>query len=107
MVRRRTGAQLPQWLAEVTVEGNSELQRFGRGLQTDLAAVQAGLTERWSQGQVEGQINRLKFLKRQGYGRAGFALLQQRVLQRPRPRTGNPTPAAAYRYMALVSTKSA
>jgi transposase len=107
MVRRRTGAQLPQWLAEVTVEGNSELQRFGRGLQTDLAAVQAGLTERWSQGQVEGQINRLKFLKRQGYGRARFALLQQRVLQRPRPRTGNPTPAAAYRYMALVSTKSA
>ncbi len=99
MVRQRTGAQLPHWLAEVAVQGNSELQRFGRGLETYLAAVQAGLTERWSQGQVEGQINRLKLLKRASYGRAGLALLQQRVLQRPVVRT--------YRYMALVSTKSA
>jgi transposase len=48
IVRQRTGAQLPHWLAAVTVQGNSALQRFGRGLETDLAAVQAGLTERWS-----------------------------------------------------------
>jgi len=45
-------------------------------------AVLAGLNECWSQGQVEGHINRLKYLKRQSYGRAGLALLQQRVLQR-------------------------
>jgi hypothetical protein len=52
-----------------------------RGLQDDLIAVKAGLTLTWSNGVIEGQIHRLKLLKRQGYGRAGFALLRQRVLQ--------------------------
>jgi hypothetical protein len=47
----------------------------------DLAAVTAGLTRPWSQGPVEGQITRLKLLKRQSYGRAGFTLLRQRLLQ--------------------------
>ena len=42
--------------------------------------MQAGLTLEWSQGQVEGQVNRLKLLKRQSYGRAGFTLLRKRVL---------------------------
>jgi len=50
-------------------------------LQEDLAAVKAGLTLAWSNGPVEGQITRLKLRKRQAYGRAGFALLRQRVLQ--------------------------
>jgi len=43
--------------------------------------VRAGLTEPWSTGSVEGQITKLKLLKRQGYGRAGFTLLRQRVLR--------------------------
>lgn len=43
-------------------------------------AVQAGLSLPWSQGQTEGQITRLKLIKRQGYGRARFDLLRQRVL---------------------------
>jgi transposase len=46
-----------------------------------LAAVTAGLTLPWSHGPVEGQITRLKLLKRQGYGRAGFLLLRQRIRQ--------------------------
>jgi transposase len=46
----------------------------------DGAAVRAALTEPWSNGQAEGQVNRLKLLKRQSYGRAGFDLLRRRVL---------------------------
>ena len=57
------------------------LARFARGLQDDLTAIIAGLTLEWSNGVTEGQIHRLKLVKRQGYGRAGFALLRQRVLQ--------------------------
>jgi hypothetical protein len=57
-----------------------EIRTFAQGLQEDLAAIQAGLTLLWSNGPVEGHVNRLKLLKRQGYGRTSFALLRQRVL---------------------------
>ncbi len=57
-----------------------ELRSFARGLGRDEAAVRAGLDLPWSQGQTEGQITRLKLIKRQGYGRAKFDLLRQRVL---------------------------
>jgi transposase len=81
MVRERRGTDLEAWMAEAMHSGIGELARFARGLQEDLAAVTAGLTLDWSNGVTEGQIHRLKLLKRQGYGRAGFALLRQRVLQ--------------------------
>ena len=55
---------------------------FASRLWTDREAVEAATRLPWSNGQVEGQINRLKFIKRQMYGRAGFALLRQRVLYR-------------------------
>ena len=51
------------------------------GLQDDLAAITAGLTLTWSNGVTAGHFHRLKLVKRQGYGRAGFALLRQRVRQ--------------------------
>ena len=51
------------------------------GLERDLEAVQAGVSTRYSNGIVEGHVNRLKLLKRQGYGRADVGLLRQRVLQ--------------------------
>jgi len=54
---------------------------IARGLQDDLGALTAGLTLGWSNGPVEGQVTRLKLLKRQGYGRAGFPLLRQRIRQ--------------------------
>jgi transposase len=63
----------------VTRSGIEELARFAHGLQEDLSAITAGLTLEWSNGVTEGQIHRLKLLKRQGYGRAGVALLRQRV----------------------------
>jgi len=59
--------------------GIASLARFATGLQKDLSAVLAAVETDWSNGQVEGQINRLKMLKRQMYGRAGFALLRARV----------------------------
>jgi transposase len=80
LVRKRRGQDLGTWIAEATHSGLEALARFARGLQDDLAAVTAGLTLPWSNGVTEGQIHRLKLVKRQGYGRAGFALLRQRVL---------------------------
>ena len=55
------------------------MQNFAAGLKKDLAAVRAGLTEEWSNGPVEGFVNKLKLLKKQGYGRAGFDLLRARM----------------------------
>jgi len=54
--------------------------RFAYGLQKDISAVSAAVETHWSTGQVEGQVNRLKMIKRQMYGRAGFTLLRARVL---------------------------
>ena len=57
-----------------------ELRRFASFLEGDLSAVRAAFSSPWSSGQVEGQINRLKYLKRQMYGRAKLDLLRIRVL---------------------------
>ena len=56
------------------------LRRFAAKLKEDLSAVRAAFSSPWSSGQVEGQINRLKYLKRQMYGRAKLDLLRIRVL---------------------------
>jgi transposase len=80
LVRERRGCDLDVWITEVTQSGIEELARFAHGLQEDLRAITAGLTLEWSNGVTEGQIHRLKLLKRQGYGRAGVAFLRQRVL---------------------------
>ena len=73
-------ADLNAWLAEAHACGVSAVETFAAGLEQDGAAVRAALTEPWSSGQAEGQINRLKLLKRQSYGRASFDLLRQRIL---------------------------
>jgi transposase len=56
------------------------LKRFAKGIKEDFDAVRNALSFEWSQGQVEGQVNRLKLIKRQMYGRANFDLLRKRVL---------------------------
>ena len=81
LVRERRGDALAAWMTETSASGIAALVRFAQGLQEDLAAVQAGLTLPWSNGAVEGHVNRLKLLKRQSYGRAGVGLLRQRVMQ--------------------------
>jgi len=57
--------------------------RFVRTLKQDLSAVELAVSEPWSNGPVEGQLNRLKMLKRQMYGRAGIELLRARLLPEP------------------------
>ena len=81
MLRRREGARLPAWLKRAETSRVGDLARFARKLREDHDAVRAGLTLRWSNGQTEGQITRLKLLKRQAYGRAKVDLLRQRVLR--------------------------
>jgi len=63
------------------VSGIQELHRFAAGLLADEAAACAGLTMAWNNGQTEGQVNRLKLLKRQMYGRANYELLRRRVFR--------------------------
>jgi hypothetical protein len=72
MLRERQGEHLDAWLQQVLEQGVSELCSFAQGLQRDYDAVKAGLTLQWSQGAVEGHVQRLKLLKRQAYGRASF-----------------------------------
>ena len=76
-------ATLHGWLEEARRTGIHALERFVRTVKQDLKAVESAVTERWSNGPVEGQINRLKALKRQMYGRAGVDLLRARVLPLP------------------------
>ena len=73
-------AELAAWLADARLCSAPAIATFAVGLEADGAAVRAALTQPWSSGQAEGQINRLKMLKRQGYGRASFDLLRRRVL---------------------------
>ena len=81
IVRERRGERLDAWLAEVDAGEVPALRRFAKGLRADLAAVRAGLTERWSNGPTEGFVHKLKLVKRQAYGRAGFAVLRQRLVR--------------------------
>ncbi len=84
MVRERDAAALEPWLESAEHSGIQELVGLAQGLRQDIAAVTAALSTEWSAGQTEGNINRLKLLKRQMYGRAGFDLLRQRVLHTSR-----------------------
>jgi transposase len=76
----KDGQQMLWWIQNAKQCGIGSLVRFAFGLQKDLSAVLAAVETTWSNGQVEGQVNRLKTIKRQMYGRAGFGLLRSRVL---------------------------
>lgn len=80
LLTERAPDQLPPWLEQCEHSGIAELVGFAQGLRRDYAAVEAAVRFPWSQGQTEGQVNRLKMLKRQMYGRAGFDLLRRRML---------------------------
>ena len=80
MVRQRKQDQLDAWLQQASASPLQELRRFALGLRKEYAAMRAALSEPWSTGQVEGQLTRLKYLKRQMYGRANLDLLRLRVL---------------------------
>jgi transposase len=80
LVKERRASELDAWLEEARHCPAPEVSRFAQGLLADKAAVSAALSREWSNGQTEGQVNRLKMVKRTGYGRAGFDLLRAWVL---------------------------
>ena len=80
MVRERTPDAFDPWLDACAKSGVSDLVTFGAGLQREYKSVRSALELPYSTGPVEGHVNRIKVLKRQGYGRAKFDLLRQRVL---------------------------
>jgi len=85
LFRSKSAAKLDPWLDDAQKSGLYAMQRFVRTLRQDIDAVRNALTECWSNGQTEGQINRLKALKRAMYGRASTELLRARMLPIPPP----------------------
>jgi transposase len=83
LVRQRHPQQLEPWLARAAKSAVGAWQRFAKGVRDDDDAVQAGVTLPRSSGPVEGQITRVKLLKRQMFGRAGLALLERRFVLAP------------------------
>jgi transposase len=80
MVRERIPDRLNAWLIEATATGLKALRSFANGLRNDYDAVYAALSLVWSNGRTEGNVNRLKCIKRQAYGRAKIDLLRQRLM---------------------------
>lgn len=80
LLRQGSAEQLSSWMQTTAASGLMDLATFTRGLEADRPAVEAAVTQSWSNGPTEGHVNRLKFVKRQGYGRASFELLKARVL---------------------------
>ena len=84
MMTKRTGERdLAGWLDRVEADDQPELHTFAAGIRLDLAAVTAGLSLPYSSGSTEGNVNRLKAIKRQMYGRASLDLLRKRVIHHP------------------------
>jgi len=77
MVRARAEAQLPAWIDGAA---NSLVGSFANGIRRDITAVHAAISSPWSNGQTEGQVTRLKLVKRQMYGRAKLDLIEARLI---------------------------
>jgi transposase len=80
LAKQRQKARLDQWRETVAQSGLGELKSFAENLMNDEAAVREAMRSKWSNGQTEGQINRLKLVKRQMYGRGKVDLLRARIL---------------------------
>lgn len=80
MVRHLEAEDFDEWLENALSCGVMDFETFAMGFKRERSAVEAALTLPYSNGQTEGQINRLKLIKRSMYGRASFDLLRQRVL---------------------------
>jgi transposase len=81
MIKERKAELLSTWLRDCQMSGIAELVNFAQGLENEGSALHAALTLSYSNGPVEGKINKLKSIKRSMYGRGGFPLLRQRVLK--------------------------
>ena len=91
LLRDGTVEALNTWLTDARSSNIHGMRRFARTVRQDMAAVTNAVLEPWSNGQAEGQINRLKMLKRAMYGRAGVDLLRARMFP-----FGIPPGAAAF-----------
>jgi transposase len=80
LIRKQSSGTLQDWLRRAEASPCSEIRHFAEGIRKDERAVDAAITLPWSNGPVEGHVNRLKTIKRQMYGRAGFGLLKARVV---------------------------
>jgi transposase len=80
IVRERSADKFNEWLRSAVSSKLKEFMSFARGLSEDFEAVMNSLRYEWSNGQLEGQVNRLKLIKRQMYGRANADLLRARAL---------------------------
>ena len=80
MFKNRVVDDFDLWIVDSESIGVIQIQNFVIGILADYDAVRAALATSWSNGQTEGQVNRLKFIKRQMYGRGKFDLLRLRVL---------------------------
>ena len=80
LIAQRRGADLDNWMAQARQADLPELHSFLNGLSQDHDAAVAGLTLPYSNGPTEGVGNKIKLIKRQSYGRAGFPLLRKRIL---------------------------
>ncbi len=80
LIRKQSNSTLKDWLSRAEASASAEVRNFAEGIRRDESAVNAAVTTRWSNGPVEGHVNRLKTIKRQMFGRAGFTLLKARVL---------------------------
>jgi len=82
MVRERIADGFEDWLDRAEKGSVPGMKNFAIGLRRDYEAVKMALSQPWSNGQVEGQVNRLKLIKRQMQGRAKLDLLKQRVIHK-------------------------
>lgn len=80
LIRKQSSGTLREWLSRAEASPCSEIRHFAEGIGQDESAVNAAITLTWSNGPVEGHVNRLKTIKRQMYGRAGFTLLRASVM---------------------------
>ncbi|OCP18543.1 transposase [Ensifer sp. LC54] len=77
MIRKRNTSDLSPWIIDTKL---SLIASFGNGVSKDIDAIRNAIEQQWSSGQVEGQFNKLKMVKRQMYGRARVDLLQARLV---------------------------
>jgi hypothetical protein len=89
--KARTTTALHRWIERAHATGIASIQNFVSQVRRDILAVEAAVTERWSNGPVEGQVNRLKTIKRQMYGRAGVELLRENPKPEEEPDIGKAT----------------
>jgi transposase len=102
LVNGQKTEDLDGWIKGASKSQSPEMKAFAQGIIRDKAAVEAALRYGWSQGQVEGQVNKLKTIKRAMYGRAKFDLLKARVLYRERKMKSKVGISTAEGYLAFI-----